>query len=252
MDTITLKLLLIFTPGLIGMAIYNHLVCKSKQSFKYFIVYSILFGIISYSSVNILISVVNFILNLLHKESLMTFDFCYFFNVIKKADSTFVLELAQFWLTCCNAVFIALFLTLFINKCWFYKIINFLKISNRDSTVQVWNRIFGDASNDNWVLVLDFKNNRIYDGRLYHYSDYSDENEMFLKGVIIYDLTTKQELERCNGLYISRANKEATLIIPKADAQNDFLNRECYYFEENKHTDKNGGILSWIKNKLRV
>ncbi len=246
-DIVTLKLLLIFAPGLIGMTIYNHLVCKSKQSFEYFIVYSILFGIISYASVSTLIDLINLIIKHFSKTTIPAFDFSQFFNIIKSSQPDFAISLIHFWLTCLTAVLLSIIFTIFVNKCWIYKVLNFFKISNRDSAFQVWNKIFGDETNDNWVMVIDYKNNKIYDGRLYHHSDYSEENEMFLKGVIIYDLTTKKELERCNGLYLSRADKETTLIVPKANASDDFLNRECYYSEENK-----GECLSWLMKLKKI
>lgn len=251
-DIVTLKLLLIFAPGLIGMTIYNHLVCKAKQSFEYFIVYSILFGIVSYASVNILVNAINLIIKYFPKKTIPVFDFSQFFNIIKSSQSDFSISLLHFWLTCVTAVLLSLFFTVFINKCWLYKVLNFLKISNRDSAFQVWNKIFGDETNDNWVMVIDYKNNKIYDGRLYHHSDYSEENEMFLKGVIIYDLSTKKELERCNGLYISRADKETTLIVPKADASDDFLDRECYYSGENDIEEKRGVFTTWLKKIKKI
>ena len=251
-DIVTLKLLLIFAPGLIGMTIYNHLVCKAKQSFEYFIVYSILFGIVSYASVNILVNAINLIIKYFPKKTIPVFDFSQFFNIIKSSQSDFSISLLHFWLTCVTAVLLSLFFTVFINKCWLYKVLNFLKVSNRDSAFQVWNKIFGDETNDNWVMVIDYKNNKIYDGRLYHHSDYSEENEMFLKGVIIYDLSTKKELERCNGLYISRADKETTLIVPKADASDDFLDRECYYSDENDIEEKRGVFTTWLKKIKKI
>lgn len=247
MDIVTLKLLLIFAPGLIGMAIYNHLVCKSKQTFEYFIVYSILFGIISYASVNVLISVINLIIKHFLESTIPMFDFSQFFNIIKSSQPDFSISLTHFWLTCLTAISLSILFTILVNKCWIYKVLNFFKISNRDSAFQVWNKIFGDEANDNWVMVVDYKNNKIYDGRLYHHSDYSEENEMFLKGVIIYDLTTKKELERCRGLYLSRADKETTLIVPKANASDDFLCRECYYSEENKVNENIGVFATWLR-----
>jgi len=75
---------------------------------------------------------------------------------------------------------------------------------------------------------------------------------MFLKGVIIYDLSTKKELERCNGLYISRADKETTLIVPKADASDDFLDRECYYSDENDIEEKRGVFTTWLKKIKKI
>ena len=252
MDIVTLKLLLIFAPGLIGTTIYNHLVCKAKQSFEYFIVYSILFGVVSYASVNIVINAINLVIKYFPKHPIPAFEFSQFFNIIKSSQSEFSISIIHFWLTCLTAVLLSLVFTVFINKCWLYKILNFLKISNRDSAFQVWNKIFGDETNDNWVLVIDYKNNKIYDGRLYHHSDYSEENEIFLKGVIIYDLSTKKELERCNGLYLSRADKETTLIIPKADASGDFLDRECYYSEENTTEEKKEEFSTWQKRIKKI
>jgi hypothetical protein len=240
MDIITLKILLLFLPGIICQITLSNLIYNSKKDFKYFIVYSFILGFISYYFAKVLINFLNLITRLNIQTKIDFFNF--FTSISNEKAKEFAITPDQILWACASSIIFAALLALFINRGWIYKPFHWFKISNTDGLGDVWNKVFGSVDNGSWVIIHDHDNNLIYQGRVYHHSDFYENSEIFLKGVIVYDEKTKVEIERRRGLYLTRKHNNLTIEFPDTDTNEDFPDRDSYYTPS---------IIDKIKFKMR-
>jgi len=103
-----------------------------------------------------------------------------------------------------NAIVIAYFLTKMQYENWLFKIANKLGVTCRIDNQTVWEHIFDDSD---IVILRDYITKNIYFGSVFSYSDNSDNREICLENVKVYN-EKAEFLYDANMVYLSRAHNE--------------------------------------------
>lgn len=237
----TIKILLLFFPGIIYCLVHEKITFHPKREFNYFLLRSFVFGVISYITYGI-ISVI------FQGKDL---EDVYFLKYLTSSKDIDYIQVYEIFFASCIAVIIAIVYAWFKNQCVFANIFNkdfynkffekkyyaihcpfkkkeceilkipyikinlgnILKFFNPFKVCEndVWNAIFNSNDPDmRWVSISDNKLKLRYEGWVYKYSDNFKENELFLKDVIVFD-EDDEELKRLPGLYITRKSDEITI-----------------------------------------
>ncbi len=198
---LTLKLIILLTPGAIASIIFEKLTIHEKWTSFQFIANSILFGGTSYLTAQLAFNICsddksfdNFWLNLPSKEIP--------FNAIIKAIIT--------------SVFIG-FLCASLDN---YKVVNrigkYLKLTTKYGDENLYS-YFLNADNVNEIYFRDIPNNITYHGMINSYSEANDFKEIVLRDVKVYDYETSTLMYELDKVYLSRPKDDIIIEVPFID-----------------------------------
>lgn len=202
---LTIKLLLIFFPGLIAAIIVDSLTSHKERDFKVFLLHSFIFGMSSYFPLYLL----EWINNLIVKANGLTPAWKVSF--IKyltdgKTDINFSEVLGAMFFS----ILIGLATAALINHNVFHKVATRMKITKRFGSLDVWSYLF-ESKEIFWIVVRDLTNDLMYEGWVSAFSDTYDVNELFLQEVRVYRNSTAEMLYDLDGIYITRKKDELVL-----------------------------------------
>lgn len=237
----TIKILLLFLPGIIYCLVHEKITFHPKREFNYFLIRSFVFGVLSYFIYGMYITI-------FQGKTLEDVNFLKYITSSTNIDDLQVNEI--FFASICAIIWAIIYAWLknqhvFENlfskdfykkfykkehwqiycpfkrqKCPYLKIpylkIDFIHILKffypfKVCESDVWNTIFNSNDvNMRWISISDNKLKLRYEGWVYKYSDTYKENELFLKDVIVYD-EDDEELKRLPGLYITRKPDDITI-----------------------------------------
>ncbi len=203
LSELTIRIILLFLPGVICWFFLEKLIISRKREFSYFIIYSFLLAFLSYFTYYSIVYLLKLI------PALNTPDVKFFsllLNLDKPLGEGILFEI---FLVSLTAFLLALGLSLIINNRIFHKI--FLnKISRRFPEPDLWSFIF-NRNDKYWIDLRDFKNKKIYRGQIFSYSDtISSIVELYLTKVKVYEEDGGEEYE-VPGLYIARNSDDITI-----------------------------------------
>lgn len=200
---LTIKLLFLFLPGIIYCILLYKLTFRPKKDFNFFLIYSFIFGIMIYGIYSIT------------KHFLFGKSFeIYFLKDLFIHSKTFHYS-EVFWVSLLG-ILLAIGYSWFTNNKklhfpTFLKIYNKLNITRKFDRIDVWSEIFSTPDpNYSWVLITDFDANQKYEGWINKFSDNVKDNELFIRDVIVYDMSDN-ELYRTPALYITRKSDSITI-----------------------------------------
>ncbi|MGN7298270.1 DUF6338 family protein [Ferdinandcohnia sp. SAFN-114] len=206
---LTIRLLLIFFPGILAALIIDSLTVHRGREFKVFILNSFIVGLASYFVLYILIGINNLIVKLNGYEP--TWKVSFFNSLIDKTSTINIKEVIV-------AIFIAIVLAFIISTAINYKILHRLakklKITKKFGQLDVWSYVF-DSPDIEWIIVRDIDNDLLYQGWVEAFSDTYDKNELFLREVFVYRNSTSEELYFMEGVYITKDSNNLILEFPK-------------------------------------
>lgn len=160
---LALRIILLFLPGIISWFIIEKLIISRKREFSYFIVYSFLLAFLSYYSYDSFL----LIINIFFKTSYYTEFFSFLVNTNEPLKVSIFSEILK---VSGIAFIFSLILAFFINKRTFHKILQKCTITKRFSEPDLWSYIV-NSDNYKWIYFRDFKNRKIYRGKLVGFSD---------------------------------------------------------------------------------
>lgn len=195
---LTLKLIILLTPGAVASIIFEKLTIHKKWTSFQFVANSILFGGISYLMAQLGFNICrhdtsfdNFWLNLPSKE--IPFD-----AVIKALITS---------------VFIGFICAGLDN----YKIINKLgkvfKLTTKYGDENLYS-YFLNADNVNEIYFRDVPNNITYHGMINSYSETTEFKEIVLRDVKVYDYTNSEFMYELDKVYLSRPKDDIIIEVP--------------------------------------
>jgi len=182
----TLKLFLLFLPGIIALKLIELLTPHRKSDFNRYIINVAILGVSSY------ICQYTFIRLLFRKSSLVFFD-----SLLNNTSINFnEILCSTFW-----GIIIGIFLSLLINKNWFYRLFRYLGITNRFSGTRVFDHLM-NSPDVIWVTIRDQELKLNYQGWIEYFNDNEGSSkEMFLRDVIAFDNITGEKIVELNSLY---------------------------------------------------
>ncbi len=202
---LTIRLLLLFFPGIIAAYIVDHLTIHKDRDFKVFLLNAFVLGLSSHFVLYIIVGANNFLVRLWHLEPTWKISFLTFLT----DDKTKINFHEVFWATVISVV-ISLLLSLVINYGLATKICRFFKITNKSGALDVWQYVFGSKEVE-WVLIRDSSKDLMYEGWIEAFSDSFEYNEIFLREVIVYRYSDSSEVYRVDGLYLTFKKDELHL-----------------------------------------
>ncbi len=201
---LTLRLLLLFFPGIITrLIIEKYTVYEEKRHF-YFVLYAFVFGMAAYA---------------LYYAFLVSFNLLpfvsidvkvYFLDALLNAQQK--INITEIFLVCGLATLNGFVLSALINKRFIHKIAYNLGITKKFADLDVWGYLHNsDDDALRWIRVRDHEHNLVYEGYVEAFSDTFKDNEMFLREVMVSKNDTGDFLYDVPGLYISRKQDAITI-----------------------------------------
>lgn len=198
LSELTIRLLLIFFPGIISSLIIDNLISHREREFKIFLLYSFILGLASYFILYIIISINNFLVIL--RGLIPSWKVSFLNSLIdKKAD----INIKEVVIATLIAIILALLISALINHRLLHKFAKKLKISKRFGQLDVWSYVL-DSPDIDWVIIRDLENDLMYQGWIEAFSDTYDTNELFIRDVKVYKNSTAEELYFMQGIYNKR------------------------------------------------
>lgn len=198
----TIRLLLLFFPGIICSYIVDTFTIHKPRTPFFFVIQFFAFGLSSY-----------FLYYwIMHIGTKLGFWNSTSEVVFLKAlvDANIPISYSEIAWVCLISIIMGLFITAVENRKWHFRLIRFLKIGNKSGELDVWSYSFNQPDIE-WVTVRDMEKNLIYDGWVQAFSEDSKNAELLLRDVCVYSNLEGRFLYQVGGMYISR-NRDDIII----------------------------------------
>ena len=202
----TFRILIIFFPGIIAYFITNALTIHRKgETYHFLIIRSFVLGLLSY--------VILYLLNLLYGVIISCFGWEHRFVIhiftVSFGDKPSVSYIDIIWATIL-AIPMSFVLALAQNKKWLNRVAKRMKVTQKMGDIDLWNFVL-ESPETEWIVVRDIKYNLAYQGRIQGFSGTFNENELFLRDVLVLQNDTGENLYEVDALYLSRDPKDLTI-----------------------------------------
>ncbi len=195
---LTLKLIILLTPGVVSSIIFEKLTIHKKWNSFQFVSNSILFGGVSYLTAQL-------IFNICRYDS----DFENFWSNLPSKEIPFEAVI--------KAIIASIFIGFICAGLDNFKIINkigkFLKLTTKYGDENLYS-YFLNADNVNEIYFRDISNNITYHGIINSYSETSEFKEIVLRDVKVYDYTTSDLMYELDKVYLSRPKDQIIIEVP--------------------------------------
>lgn len=206
---LTIRLLLLFFPGLIAALLINNLTTHKRPDFNVYILHSFILGMLSYFVANLLLLLNNWYLKMNGFQSNGELSF---FQSL--TDNTVSISYKEVVVVTVIAFILAIIISLILNRGWFHWLARKAKITNQFGEGDVWQYLF-NSPDIGWITVRDLETDLVYQGYVSAFSDTHQENELLLGEVHVYDGKTAEFLYELKMLYINRDLNKITIEIQK-------------------------------------
>lgn len=162
---LTLKLILLFIPGITAILIIDLFTNHTKKDLKYFLLHSYLLSICSY---------------LIH--SIFFKKNSFFENILKptiKIDLTEILQVSVV------GIILGIVMTYIINYKVLYHIGFKIKLSKKFGDGEVWEKVVSEGDTS-WVTIRVQESGLVYLGKILDFSDSHEKRELVLTDVDVY------------------------------------------------------------------
>lgn len=204
----SLQVVLFFFPGILAFGIYSAYTYKQKRSVFEILMNIFVFGVIAY----LLYDGIRWILfceSRSENASLLAF-------VLQERMPTF----PQIAAVSFSGIMVGIIASVTFNRKILHKIGKKLKLTNRFGEPDVWAYFF-ESDEIEWVTIRDFETNLTYQGYVVAYGDTSDNPEILLREVYLYDSMTGEELMCVDSIYLVRPLEKISIEVQKPKIDND-------------------------------
>ncbi len=213
----TLRMILLFIPGIIGFYIYDCLI--EHKSFKLYekIIGFLIIGFLSYSLYYLIINTINTSANwICHTRVNQLCDTNLKFTFLDALRNEKVdLNFGEIIITSGLSIIVGSLITYCSYKKVLYTLANKRGISNKFGEIDLFNFLMNhNEYKKQWVLINDKENNLIYYCWILAWSRISEENELFLRDVIVYSYDKKELLYQTPAVYLPRSWENLTIEFP--------------------------------------
>jgi len=199
----TFKVILLFLPGIISLIVIRFLVSYKEISIAFSAIYSLVLGFLCYLAYGLILRIIT----LIHIAKIDT-EVKFFDTIFSRRNQV---PFNEILFVVIIAIVIGAAFSFIFNKGYLYSLAGYLGITSRSSASDVWNDIFMQQAESDWLTVRDHRIDLIYQGWVKYYSDTSDaRKELLLMDVIVYN-ADGAKLYETPSLYISREHNEISL-----------------------------------------
>jgi len=204
MTELTLRLALLFLPGIICALLVEKLVPTHQWSTARLALYSLVLGLACYLIYALL-------------EALWFWNWPPSLDLLKSIAGSRSLDFTEIFLATLVAPFVGLLVSLALNRHWLNRFAKGIRVSDKFGDLDVWARTF-NSSDAVWVVVRDLDHDLAYDGWVNAFSDTYDTNELLLRDVKVYQSSSAQLLYELDSVYLTREKDELTIEVRKNNA----------------------------------
>jgi hypothetical protein len=209
---LTLRLLLLFFPGIVCFVIVEALAVHRERKTHEVLFFTYVYGMLSYLAYALISFLFGFRVYRIDGESGLWVGSISgspaFFSSL--TDSKVALDFWEIgWVAVCAAVLA--FIVVYLNKIkGLHKFAHAIGATNRFGDPNVWSFAL-NAPDATWCVVRDLQNKLMFQGYVAAFSDVEDVAELVLTDVIVYNEETSEECYRAKRLYIGRKRDELTV-----------------------------------------
>jgi hypothetical protein len=185
-----LRLVLLFLPGILSAAMIDSLSTHSKRTQFQFAVRALFLGVASYLG-----------LAVFHHKLV-------FFQAL--TDTEMPVLLSEVGYATAVAVVLGAVLTLAAEKKLLFRVARSIRLTRRFGDQDVWGYLLNSPDVE-WVAVRDHKRGLVYDGHIRLFSDDSQNAELYLEDVQVYDNATGTLLYNVAGMYVALDRQDLTI-----------------------------------------
>lgn len=204
MSEFTLYMMLIFLPGIIAYKVFDELTEHHEHKVYEVIIYSFLFGCVSY-----------FVYFVFIKFVLILTGYSIPFYLSETLKDPSKASYGEIINASCLAVFVGFGVSAFDNKKLLHKMAVRFNITHKHGELDTFTYLMNSTlRKDVWIIVRDKEDNLTYLGWVHTYSAGHERNELFLVDVTVFDYTTGEELMKTQGVYLSKPKDKYTIEFP--------------------------------------
>ena len=226
----TVRLILIFTPGLISLFIIEYFVTIKEIKLHRLITYSFLLGIICYMIYYMIIIVITVVNNMISHKLVFDINTISFSFLDSMINSELDLNFKEILAATTISIFVGCIFSYFIKYKLLYRIAYKIKLSNKHGDIDLWSSIMNNDKIPKLVIIKDKEKNRIYYGWVGSFSSIKDILEIYLYNVTIYESQGNEITNKfyTPGLYLTRKsdNIEMQFPYPNLDEIEKVLRKE--------------------------
>ena len=205
LSELTIKVILLFFPGLIAFVIVDQLTVHKEYKGHFVFIYALILGIFSYFFYFLIITTVNYF-----------FETKFSINFIKSlTEKNANIDVKEVIFTTFFGAFIGLAFSFSINRNYFFRFSRKLGLSNKIGEIGVWSHLF-QFGESHYVVIRDIEADLMFKGWIALNSDETDNREeIFLRDVSVFQNSSGKHYYSTPALYFSR--KKEHLIIDFID-----------------------------------
>lgn len=200
MSELTIKLIIILIPGAISTLIFGKLILHKEWNSFRFVLYSILFGIISYLSLQLIVIGLN----------LFSYVDLPDLTIWNDLGNALLIPYIEVGFASIISVIIAFIGSMIENRKIINRIARFLRISTKLGDENLYS-IFLSSPNVEFVYLRDIKNQLTYHGWIKSFSENETISEILLCDVGVYSYLESELLYEVGEIYLS-LNKHQIII----------------------------------------
>ena len=208
MSELTIKLIIILIPGAIATLIFGKLILHKEWSSFRFVLYSILFGIVSYLTLQLIINGIN----LCKCNDLPELTI---WSNLNDASS---IPYKEVILASIISIILAFIATMIENRKVINRVAGFLGISGKFGDENLFS-MFLNSKEIEYIYLRDIKNQLTYHGWVKSFSENDNISEIRLCDVAVYNYSDSEFLYEVGEIYLSLNKQE--IIIELANIEND-------------------------------
>lgn len=198
MNEFTVRLALLFLPGIICALVVEKLVPTSAWSTARLALYALVLGLACYLTYALL-------------DAAVTRTWPPMVGLLKSLADNRALDFTEIFLATAAAPFVGLAVSLALNGHWLNRFAKTIHVSNKFGEVDVWARTFNTSVTDTWVVVRDFDHDLAFEGWVNAFSETHDVNELLVRDLRVYQSSTSKFLYEVDSMYITRPKDSLTI-----------------------------------------
>ena len=212
MPELTVKLLLLFFPGIVCYLIVDALVVHRERKLHEIFLLSFVYGLLSYVVYALVKALFGLSISATEGLRVPPPHIAILQSLYIKDSAVDVVEIS---LVTGVAVVLGIVVSFALNRYWFHDIARHLKITPKFGQPNVWS--FALNTNEvKWATIRDMQNNLMFQGYIRAFSDVEDPAEIFLTQVCVYNEKTGERLYEADTMYIARERSNLTIEFPVA------------------------------------
>lgn len=210
MTSLTVKLLLLFTPGILCFLIVESLIVhRTRRVYEVFL-HSFIYGLLSYAIFSLCASLFQLSVGDDGSVRIPPANVTMFQALVNDKTPVNLREVGTVSLL---AVVLGIILSFARNRFWFHDIARKFQITTRFGQQNVWSFAL-NANEVKWATVRDLKANLMFQGYIRAFSDIEDPAELLLTQVCVYNERTGELLYEADHMYLARSRAELTVEFP--------------------------------------